>query len=115
MRWIALILASLLTEAALPCSFPPNKPFVVGSDKFEQKLSAGQLARLPAPRVQIIEVTRGTQSAGASCNDAGLIKVRVTWPTTNAYSVDEIGFYFRVRDGLESRRRPGLETIVVTL
>ena len=56
---------------------------------------------VPKPIVKVLKVTRGTTSAGHSCDDAGTITLELTLPKESTYSIEEFGVYFRVLSGKE--------------
>jgi hypothetical protein len=54
---------------------------------------------IPKATVAILSVSRGRVGPGDSCEDAGTITVRITWPRNSAYALNDMGFYFRVAAG----------------
>ena len=88
------------TGPSLACSIITGvEQFEPEPKNFERKFDGNLIAMLPAPEVRLLDVTRGTGSDRFSCNKAGRIRVRVTWPRSSKYDIDEIGFYFRVVSG----------------
>ena len=99
MRKLVILTAfGILSPVAFGCSFAPGYEFFEPRmQDFEIKFDRnGYVAVLPAPeKVEILSVIRGTAAPGASCDDAGILKLRVTWPSLSIYRLDEVGFYFR--------------------
>lgn len=54
---------------------------------------------LKPPEVRIVSVTRGVGTRHASCDDTGLLTLRVEWPRGTDYKVRDLGFQFRVVAG----------------
>lgn len=63
-----------------------------------------RLALLPAPRVRIVRLTRGTSAGDGMCGDAGQLTLELDWPTSSVYKLVEVGFYFRVLSGQQPDR-----------
>ena len=83
---------------AYACSFGPGyELYEPRFQDFEEKFDRnGYLATLPAPeKVEVQTLIRGTAAPGASCEDAGILTIRITWPQNSIYGLDEVGFYFR--------------------
>jgi len=59
----------------------------------------GYVAHPPAPVIDSIAVHRGTGSDGASCADAGSLTLELSLPEESEFSLNELGFYFRVVEG----------------
>ena len=101
--YLAIALAAVLaswTPASQACSFGPGfAVFEVDQKGFEHKFDTNDefIAFLPAPKVLITNITRGTAAPGSTCADAGIISVDVYWPEASQYELDEIGFYFRTQ------------------
>jgi hypothetical protein len=93
---IISILLLVCVPAAYACSFRTGIGlFVSDQENFETKMENSKIALMPSPRVSILSIKRGTVAPGSSCDDAGILKLKVGWPKESAYSLDEIGFYFR--------------------
>ncbi|MEL1264608.1 hypothetical protein [Pseudoxanthomonas putridarboris] len=56
----------------------------------------GEAGDLRPPEVEVVNVTRGVGTRHASCDDTGLLTVRVEWPRGTDYKVRDLGFEFRV-------------------
>ncbi len=91
---------------AAACSFETETSiFVPSLEAWEQHpvpdqqgLEGAYWEKVPAPVVELVEITRGTEAPGASCNDAGTITLKVSLPPTSTYSIEEFGIYFRSKD-----------------
>ena len=55
--------------------------------------------KVPAPIIQVMNVTRGSKSPGSSCADAGVINLEISLPESSTYQIEEFGVYFRVLNG----------------
>lgn len=60
---------------------------------------AGVAGDLRPPEPVVVSVTRGVGTRHASCDDTGLLTVRVEWPRGTDYKLRELGFEFRVVGG----------------
>jgi len=60
--------------------------------------SAGQEG-LKAPELELVSITRGIGTRHSSCDDTGLLSIRVEWPRGTDYKMRDIGFEFRVVSG----------------
>ena len=100
-RLSLIILMATLSVPALACSFAATtKAFTPSPATFQSKLNTrDRFALLPPPRVELLSIKRGTAAPGSSCDDAGVITIKVSWPTTSIYPLKNIGFYFRVASG----------------
>lgn len=105
MKYFIIIAAALLVSSKVSaCSFAPGySEFRVEPEKFEMKMDEKKdvIALLPAPKVTVDKVIRGSASPGSSCDDAGMIYLTVEWPKDSVYSIKEVGFYFQSDNGLE--------------
>lgn len=103
MRHFLIITAALaLSMKAGACSFAPGYfGFDVSPRDFEMKMDDGVIALLPAPKVMVDKVVRGSASLGSSCDYAGMIYISIEWPKDSVYLIDEIGFYFQSENGIE--------------
>ncbi len=93
----ALSVFALLSNGASACSFASGYAgFTPDPENFKPRFDKRRfVAILPAPTVQVDNITRGVAGTGFSCNDAGIITITLVWPETTPYQLDEIGFYFR--------------------
>ncbi len=99
---ISTFVLMLMASKAMACSLAPGYfLFEASPSKFETKMNEGRIALLPAPEVTIDSITRGSSSAGASCDDAGIINMTITWPKNSIYKIEDIGFYFQSINGLK--------------
>lgn len=103
MKYLLLIASTLLISLEVgACSFAPGYfEFQATPNEFKMKMDNGVIALLPAPKVTVDKVTRGSTSPGSSCDDAGMIHLSIEWPKESVYSIDEIGFYFQSENGIE--------------
>jgi len=98
-----LAVSSFFGLDAAACSFnSETRIFVPSLERWEQHEGPGQQGlegayweRIPEPVVQLVEVTRGTEAAGSSCDDAGTITLKISLPPSSTYSIGEFGIYFR--------------------
>lgn len=106
---ILLVVAPALTQA---CSFAPGyERFHPRFDSFEAKLVGDEIAPIPIPDVNGIQVKRATAAPGSSCDDAGRLSLSISLPKASAYKLKEIGFYFRVLAGSQPDQIFPLEPI----
>ena len=100
--FIALIACPVVSWA---CSFAPGyEPFRPAPAISEGRIGDDRLALLPAPRVRIIRLTRGTSAGDGMCGDAGQLTLELDWPKSSVYKLGEVGFYFRVLSGQQPDR-----------
>jgi hypothetical protein len=102
LKILAICIAVVACEGSLACSFAPTfKSFVPDADFVEKYFEEndGPVPAVPRSSVSVIRVTRGTSAAGDSCQDAGTVTVRITWPRSSLYPLSDMGFYFRVVSG----------------
>ncbi len=93
-RCAAMACVFLCAPAALACSLKSGVvPFVAAG----QTTSTGE--GLKAPVVQVVSITRGIGTRHSSCDDTGLLTLKVEWPRGTDYKLREIGFEFRVVSG----------------
>ena len=103
MPWAALLLAAL-PQVGLACGFTGNvKAYPVGGTLRDD-------LALPAPEVASVNITRGL-AGGGKCDRLGLLSVALHWPRGNGFSIDEIGFEYRVvgGDAPAGSRSPAIE------
>lgn len=103
MKHFLIITAALaLSMNAGACSFAPGYfGFDVSPSDFEMKMDKGVIALMPAPKVVLDEVVRGSSAPGSSCDDAGMISLTIEWPKDSVYKIEEIGFYFQSDNGID--------------
>ncbi len=103
MKYFLIITATLLLCAkAGACSFAPGYfEFKTSPNDFEMKIDKGIIALLPAPKVTVDKVIRGSAAPGSSCDDAGMIHLSIEWPKDSVYSINEVGFYFQSENGVD--------------
>ncbi len=101
-----LVACAFLASKATACSFgSETEIFVPSLERWEQHPGPGQQGlegayweKVPAPVVELVEITRGTEASGFSCNDAGTITLNVSLPPKSTYAINEFGVYFRSKD-----------------
>jgi hypothetical protein len=54
---------------------------------------------VPAPVVSIMKIDRGKWIPITSCDDAGMLLLSISLPSSSTYKIDQFGVYFRVVDG----------------
>lgn len=110
MKFLPLIITALSIVSANPtfaCSFASGTDrFIPDLEYWEplpgpaQKGKKGDYwEKIPAPIVRNINITRGTEAPGSSCNDAGTLTLKVSLPSQSNYSIADFGVYFRVIQG----------------
>lgn len=108
----ALLAAALAVSQAFPgaaaaCSISGAEVFKPTLTRFNPHPGPGQKDRskgdywekVPAPVVEVIGVKRGTKAPGASCDDAGILSLAFSLPTSSTYKIDQFAVYFRVLQG----------------
>lgn len=94
-RCAAMLCALLCAPVANACSLSTGiKPFTP-----TQALAKDSGEELKMPMPEVLSVTRGIGSRNASCDEAGLLSVRVGWPRGTDYKPRDLGFEFRVVSG----------------
>ncbi len=79
-RCAALACVFLSAPAALACSLKSGaQPFVV-----QGQGSSASSEGLKAPVVEVVSITRGIGTRHASCDDTGLLSLKVEWPRGTA-------------------------------
>jgi len=105
-----------MSSNAIACSFAPGFIlFSVDPNNFESKMENDKIALLPMPEVQIDNITRGSAAPGASCDDAGILELTISWPEDSTYKLNDIGFYFQISSGSDPNYIFPLEPIVGTI
>lgn len=97
-RYAAMACVLFCAPAALACSLKTAaQPFVV-----QGQASSTAAEGLKAPLVEVVSITRGIGTRHASCDDTGLLSLKVEWPRGTDYKLRDIGFEFRVISGEDS-------------
>ena len=98
LKYAAMACVLFCAPAAMACSLKSGvQPFVP-----QGQLSSEVDAGLKAPVVQVLSITRGIGTRHASCDDTGLLTLKLEWPRGTDYKLREIGFEFRVISGEDS-------------
>lgn len=88
-----MLLCALPVQAAAACMFTSNMaPFQADTSVLVDN------SRIPAPEIEASSLVRGT-GGGATCDALGFMSVQLRWPRGSDYSLDEIGFEYRVVGG----------------
>jgi hypothetical protein len=88
---VSLLLLFLIFGAAesIACSLGgAEQPFKVRAALSEESDPP------PLPKAEVVLVTRGTAPPGSSCEDAGSISIRVSFPSDAQYDLASVGFRF---------------------
>lgn len=94
-RCAALLCVLLSAPGANACSLSTGiKPFTPAQAPAND---SGEGLKMPV--AEVLSVTRGIGSRNASCDEAGLLSVRVGWPRGTDYKPRDLGFEFRVVSG----------------
>ncbi|WP_163936992.1 hypothetical protein [Paraferrimonas sp. SM1919] len=109
MKHLVQIIAVLLivsSQGALACSFAGSDLFKPTLERWQQHPGPAQRGEqgsywepVPAPVIKVISVTRGSTEPGTSCSDAGTLSLQISLPEQSTYSIEEFGFYFRLKSG----------------
>ena len=102
-----IVISSLFSaQGALACSFGGTDLFKPTLKRWDQHPGPAQKGekgdyweQVPAPVVKVSGVTRGSSAPGSSCSDAGTLSLELSLPKESTYSIEEFGFYFRVKSG----------------
>lgn len=96
----------LISQGALACSFGGSDLFKPTLERWEEHPGPAQRGEkgvywepVPAPIVKVVGITRGSSAPGSSCSDAGTLSLQISLPEQSTYSIEEFGFYFRVKSG----------------
>ncbi|AKC85404.1 hypothetical protein [Pseudoxanthomonas suwonensis] len=85
-----MLLCALPAQAAAACMFTSNMaPFPADTSALVDN------ARIPAPEIASSSLVRGA-GGGATCDALGFVSVQLRWPRGSDYSLDQIGFEYRV-------------------
>lgn len=88
-----MLLCAMPAPAAAACMFTSNvTPFQADAPALVDN------AQIPAPEIEIASLTRGI-GGGATCDALGFLSVQLKWPRGSDYSLDEIGFEYRLVSG----------------
>lgn len=108
-KYAALLCGALCAPDAMACSMKSGitefKPQPMALDTTSEGLKA--------PELDLVSVTRGIGARHSSCDDTGLLTIRVQWPRGTDYKLRDIGFEFRVISG-ESKYAIFPETAVAS-
>jgi hypothetical protein len=97
LKYAAMACVLFCAPAAMACSLKSGvQPFVPQGEI--SSVSAG----LKAPLVEVLSITRGIGTRHSSCDDMGLLTLKLEWPRGTDYKLREIGFEFRVVSGEDS-------------
>ena len=97
-RYAAMACVLFCAPAAMACSLKTGaQPFVAQGQR-----STAVVEGLKAPLVEVVSITRGIGTRHASCDDTGLLSLKVEWPRGTDYKLRDIGFEFRVVSGEDS-------------
>lgn len=92
-----MLLCAMPAHAAAACMFTSNvTPFQ--ADGRDGGLALVDNAQIPAPEIEASSLTRGI-GGGATCDALGFMSVQLKWPRGSDYSLDEIGFEYRLVSG----------------
>ena len=101
-----LVAYAFFATKAAACSFASETDiFIPSLERWEQHPGPAQQGldgvyweKVPQPIVELIEITRGTEAPGSSCNDAGTLTLTVSLPSQSTYAIEDFGIYFRSKD-----------------
>lgn len=105
---VAVSLALGGVSSAVACSFRTPGIFTPTLERWEQHPGPAQKdpgsegeywEGVPEPIAVVSRIIRGKAEAGSSCDDAGIVEIIISLPSSSSYSIDEFGAYFRVRRG----------------
>ena len=97
LRYAAMLCVFLCVPDATACSLKS------GISEFKhQVMGTAGTSGLKAPELEIVNITRGVGTRHSSCDDTGLLSIRVEWPRGTDYKLRDIGFEFRVVSGESS-------------
>lgn len=94
---MALCALMAVADAAACNLSTGTTPFAAG----ERPSSPADDGVLKAPVLELVSVTRGVDGR-ASCDASGLLTLNVEWPRGTDYKVRDLGFEFRVVDGVDA-------------
>ena len=95
LRYAAVLCVFLCVPDAKACSLKS------GISEFKPQVAAtnSNSEGLKAPELEVVSITRGIGTRHSSCDDTGLLSIRVEWPRGSDYKLRDIGFEFRVISG----------------
>lgn len=94
-RYAAMACVFLCVPDAMACSLKS------GINEFTPQGTAVSTSSegLKAPELEVVSITRGIGTKHSSCDDTGLLTIRVEWPRGTDYKLRDLGFEFRVVSG----------------
>lgn len=98
LKYAAMACVLFCAPAAMACSLKTGVQPFVPQGTVSSDVSAG----LKAPLVEVLSITRGIGARHSSCDDMGLVTLKLEWPRGTEYKLREIGFEFRVVSGEDS-------------
>ena len=97
-RWLVLLCALLAAPQAHACGMTNRlTPFVTGAAAAGTETPD---AEIPTPVVVVGEIVRGIGPRHATCDDTGLLTVRLEWPR-GKHKLRDVGFLFEVVSGAQ--------------
>jgi hypothetical protein len=105
---LTLITLTFMSFDLLACSVSGWRSFIPTQIEWQQHpgpaqsdpSSSGEYwESVPTPQVKVIKIVRATAARGSSCDDAGVIELEITLPTSSTYKIDEFGLYFKLIKG----------------
>ena len=95
LRCAAALCVYLCVPDAVACTLKS------GVSEFKPQLTetSASADELKAPGLELVSITRGVGTRHSSCDDTGLLSIRVEWPRGTDYKLRDIGFEFRVVSG----------------
>ena len=103
---IIAISSLLISQGAWACSFGGSDLFKPTLERWDEHPGPAQRGEegdywepVPAPVIKVVRVTRGSTAPGSSCSDAGTLSLEISLPEQSTYSIEEFGFFFRVKSG----------------
>lgn len=96
-----------LSTTAFACDAPDSVMSYRPSKKLVQvkmrETSKGLMReRLPAFDVSLMDLRRSPGRDAVPCGELGSVKVQIDWPASSLYRLNEVGFYFRIVDAVNS-------------
>ncbi len=91
---LGIMYLALAAHVGQACSLDTGmQPFAAGMDALPK--AAGHDDELEAPELEVTGLTRGIGGRIGSCDDTGLLSIRLNWPRGD-YKIEDIGFEFKV-------------------
>lgn len=95
-KFAVVLCAMLAIPGAAACQLSSGvAPFAIRDNPPIQ----AEVGALQPPQVEIAGITRGVGTRHASCDDTGLLTLRLEWPRGTDYKLRDLGFEFHVVDG----------------